>query len=402
MISILIARLRPLRFLFLPAVLLAAAYVLRGRLDTLGDIWQQLIPWTTWLLAAVVCWLGWRFNHGHAVLATLIILLLHRLLEAHFPHQALAVQASTVLLPMNLMLLAAWRERGLLTAFGLARGLFILLQASLLPWLVHGHADLLQNWLALPHAILGRYNPTPLPEPLAVSGGLAVIYLGYCLLRYQRHEAATLLANLIALDWLLLHPLDGLSQGLLISLNLLFWLLMILHSIHEKAYLDELTGLPGRRALNEHLLRLGRRYCIAMLDVDHFKKFNDSYGHDVGDQVLKLVASRLRKIRGGRCYRYGGEEFTVIFPRRRLEQCLPTLEALRTAVESSRLRLRGKDRPGKRGKGRRQRGKSRSGKSVSVTISIGIAENGPGLDTLKQADQALYRAKHKGRNQVSR
>jgi len=136
--------------------------------------------------------------------------------------------------------------------------------------------------------------------------------------------------------------------------------------------------------------------------VSCFKKFNDSYGHDVGDQVLRLVASRLCKIRGGRCYRYGGEEFTVIFPRRRLEQCLPTLEALRTAVESSRLRLRGKDRPGKRGKGRRQRGKSRSGKSVSVTISIGIAENGPGLDALKQADQALYRAKHKGRNQVSR
>ncbi len=400
--STLLARLRPLRFLFPPILLLAAAYVLHARLETLDGVWQDVIPWSPWLLAAVVCWLGWRFNHGHAVLATLIILLLHRLLEAHFPHQALAVQASTLLLPVNFLLLATWRERGLLTVLGLTRIAFILLQAGLLLWLARDHADLLQAWLFLVPDILDHYNPTSLPVLLVTSGGIAVLYLGYRLLRYQQHEAAMALANLISLDWLLLHPLNGLGQSLLIALNLLFWLLLILHSTHEKAYLDELTGLPGRRALNEHLLRLGRRYSIAMLDVDHFKKFNDSYGHDVGDQVLKLVASRLRRVRGGRCYRYGGEEFTVIFPRRHLQQCLPALEELRAAVEDSRLRIRGRDRPRKTLKGRRRRGNTGTGKSVSVTISIGIAENGPGVDALKQADQALYRAKHKGRNQVSR
>jgi len=397
----LIERLSPLRFLFLPALLLGLAYLYRARVTGLGGIWPDLIPWTPWLLAAGIVWLGWRFNHGLAILATLIILLLHRLLEMHFPHQALAVQAAGLLLPLNLMLLLSWRERGMLTAVGMLRILFLLLQAGLLLWLVHRHADLLQAWLR-PPTVLGRYNPTPLPLLMTLSGALAVLYLGYRLLRYQQHEAATALLNLISLDWLLLHPLNGIGQSLLISLNLFFWLLMILHSTHEKAYLDELTGLPGRRALNEHLLRLGRRYCIAMLDIDHFKKFNDSYGHDVGDQVLKLVASRLRKVRGGRCYRYGGEEFTVIFPRRDLEQCLPSLEELRTAVEDSRLRLRGGDRPRKKPKGRRRRGGRGGGKSVSVTISIGIAENAPGRDPLKQADQALYRAKHKGRNQISR
>ena len=91
----------------------------------------------------------------------------------------------------------------------------------------------------------------------------------------------------------------------------------------------------------------------------------------------------------------------MIFPRRGLEQCLPALEELRAAVEDSRLHLRGRDRPKKKIKGRHRRGKQGAGKSVSVTISIGIAENSPGMDALKQADQALYRAKHKGRNQVS-
>jgi len=298
-------------------------------------------------------------------------------------------------------LLASWRERGVLTAFGLTRALFLLLQASLLLWLIRQHAVLLQGWLALPGAVLGHYNLTPLPELLLTSGGIGALYLCYRLFRYQQHEAATLLLNLLTLDWLLLNPVNGLTQSLVIALNLLFWLLMILQSTHEKAYQDELTGLPGRRAMNEHLLRLGRRYSIAMLDIDHFKKFNDSYGHDVGDQVLKLVASRLRKVRGGRCYRFGGEEFTVIFPRRQLQQCLEALEELRAAVADSHLRLRAGDRPKQKTRGRLQRGKPGPGKSVAVTISIGIAENRPGEDALKQADLALYRAKHKGRNQVS-
>ena len=73
----------------------------------------------------------------------------------------------------------------------------------------------------------------------------------------------------------------------------------VVHEAYQMAYRDELTGLPGRRALNDRLERLGRNYVIAMADVDHFKKFNDTHGHDVGDEVLKLVASQLRKVGGG-------------------------------------------------------------------------------------------------------
>ena len=85
--------------------------------------------------------------------------------------------------------------------------------------------------------------------------------------------------------------------------------------MYHKAYLDELTNLPTRRALKEEMLKLGNRYTIAMLDIDHFKKFNDTYGHTVGDQVLKFTAALMKSTGGGgKAFRYGGEEFVIIFP----------------------------------------------------------------------------------------
>src|SRR2546426_9194380 len=110
------------------------------------------------------------------------------------------------------------------------------------------------------------------------------------------------------------------------------------------AYEDTLTGLPARRALNEALLRLGGQYSVAMIDVDHFKRINDRHGHDVGDQVLKMIAAKLAQVSGGgKAYRYGGEEFAVIFPGRKAEECLADVEALRGVVERSEERRVGKE-----------------------------------------------------------
>ena len=91
----------------------------------------------------------------------------------------------------------------------------------------------------------------------------------------------------------------------------------LLAESHRLAFRDTLTGLPGRRALEERLRSLGGRYAVAMVDVDHFKKFNDTHGHDIGDQVLKLVGARLAEVGGGGiAFRYGGEEFSRALPRR--------------------------------------------------------------------------------------
>jgi diguanylate cyclase (GGDEF)-like protein len=143
-----------------------------------------------------------------------------------------------------------------------------------------------------------------------------------------------------------------------------------------------------------------------MADVDHFKGFNDTHGHDIGDQVLKLVAARLAEGGGGgEAFRYGGEEFTVLYRDKTLKEALPHLEALRAAVERYKMAMRGDERPRKQEAGIRRRGDSIPTKVLSVTISIGGAEPGEEAHTpqqvLKAADEALYRAKKGGRNRVS-
>jgi diguanylate cyclase (GGDEF)-like protein len=168
------------------------------------------------------------------------------------------------------------------------------------------------------------------------------------------------------------------------------------------AYLDELTGLPGRRALEEHMRQLGGQYVIAMVDVDHFKRFNDQHGHDVGDQVLRFVASRLQKqVTRGKPFRYGGEEFSLIFGGHRLPEVQAELEQLRADIEACRFDLRRRER-------RSETAADGDGVTLepmlAVTVSIGAAEYGAHLNepwtVLKAADKALYDAKHSGRNRV--
>jgi GGDEF domain-containing protein len=143
-----------------------------------------------------------------------------------------------------------------------------------------------------------------------------------------------------------------------------------------------LTGLPARRALNTSLHGLGRQYAIAMLDIDFFKKFNDRFGHDVGDQVL---------------------EFTILFPGKSKQDALPHLERLRQSIEAAQFGLRGKNRPQKPPK-KLKKAKVQP-KTVSVTISIGVAESDSSrpkpTSVMKAADQALYKAKKRGRNCIA-
>jgi GGDEF domain-containing protein len=147
-------------------------------------------------------------------------------------------------------------------------------------------------------------------------------------------------------------------------------------------------------------------FTIAMVDVDHFKKLNDRYGHDVGDQVLRMLASRLAKVsNGGRAFRYGGEEFAILFPGESVEKCLPELEELRRGVEDSRFTVRRRlQRRRKPAKGSNGTGGEKARPQLAVTVSIGAAESNGRRDApelvVAAADRALYRAKDAGRNRV--
>lgn len=173
------------------------------------------------------------------------------------------------------------------------------------------------------------------------------------------------------------------------------------------AYFDELTGIRGRRALNETFSTLRQPYCVAVVDVDHFKSFNDTYGHDIGDQVLRKVASQLDRVSGGgEAFRCGGEEFVILFKGRSGSESLSHVERLRRSIEGDVFHVRGPERSKRKREERRRfhkPGKNPQHEPVKITVSIGVAEAPEGFSpeqVYKAADKALYRAKQNGRNRV--
>jgi PleD family two-component response regulator len=143
-----------------------------------------------------------------------------------------------------------------------------------------------------------------------------------------------------------------------------------------------------------------------MVDVDHFKPFNDKHGHDVGDQVLKLVATELAGVRGGgTAYRYGGEEFTILFPGKFRDEVIVHLNAVRVGVEDTSFSLRRWHRPKEKPSIAQESPPVSTLRRLSVTVSIGVSDSTDSEHSpeqiLKNADEALYRAKSEGRNRVS-
>ena len=140
-----------------------------------------------------------------------------------------------------------------------------------------------------------------------------------------------------------------------------------------------------------------------MVDIDHFKRFNDRHGHDAGDQVLRMVADELAKTGGGgRAFRYGGEEFALVYPGRTVPEIRGVLDELRSSIADRKFALRAPDRP--RTKPKTPVTSAKSAKRVTVTVSIGVAGTSSRRQSadavLQAADRALYRAKRAGRNRV--
>ncbi len=361
------------------------------------------------------------FNRGRAFVATVSLLLAwfgYRLAldfgAGSFPARAVYT-AVVVLVPLNVLVALLLPERGV-SYHGDYRWLFIVAgELLLVAWIASSGRSALSGvaWQAMLEHWLLRSPPAPLLGRLLFCAAfVAAVWRawpqkGGPVSPLAVGNAGALLAFFIGCEWARSEAVFGVftaAAGAILVVSML-------QESHRLAFNDELTGLPGRRALQEAMAGLGPRYALAMADVDHFKSFNDTHGHDIGDQVLKLVAARLARVEGGgRAFRYGGEEFTVLFPDRSLAEALPQLEAIRASVEAYRMAVRGEDRPKEKEKGEKQRAAGNENalpdKILSVTISIGGAEpRGEGVtpaQVLKAADEALYRAKNGGRNRVSR
>ena len=310
-----------------------------------------------------------------------------------------------LLLPLLFGLFAAWQERTHLFQDMVARFAVLLAFGSVALGLEQSYPQALLLWLSEIRwpALHGAWmSLIQLSYPVFIS---AFLLLAWQYWRNPRPLHAAQLVGLLGVFWMLPQTfILPFTLNIMCSQVMLMIAAGVAHEAYQMAFRDELTGLPGRRALNERMQRLGRNYVLAMSDVDHFKRFNDTHGHDVGDQVLRLVASKLSKVNGGgRAYRYGGEEFAVVFAGKTLDECMPHLEEIREIIASYDIKLRNPDRPHDDHQGRQRRAGS-GASSVSVTVSIGVAERQAEQrspeEVLKSADQALYAAKGAGRNCV--
>jgi len=171
-------------------------------------------------------------------------------------------------------------------------------------------------------------------------------------------------------------------------------------STYRMSFKDQLTKINGRQALMDQLNSLTSHYSLAMVDIDHFKKFNDTYGHKAGDEVLQKVAGLLKQVRHGTCFRYGGEEFTIVFRRRDGESAAELCDEIRDVIEKNPYVAKKKATAAQLKKG----SKPYVEKAVPVTVSIGVADaqkvSGGWEAVLKKADDLLYTAKKRGRNRV--
>jgi len=398
--------------ILLPATLISGAYFSRAYMDLLGSDSRVILDNLPYLFCLVAVLMAYQFNRCRLMLASFGVAAFYwsiqRFLQVSLsqPDSLRVYLAMSLALPVLTFYLLLLPERGIWNIFGfgffLALILLGLICIQLGPWLTQ-----------INEATLSYYTPNPGRSYVLSIGATLLVALvalvGTTLLcvRNEEVEAALIGAFLSLYLALALIHVKHISVAMCTAAALcLVW--GLLRSSHAMAYRDELTGLPGRRALNERLKMLGGTFTIAMLDVDHFKRFNDTYGHDVGDEILKLVASRIRRVSGGgTAYRYGGEEFCVVFPRRTVEDTVEPLERVREEIASYTMSIRNRNlRPVRAKEGSRKRGATRLGSNqVSVTISGGVAARSnehPDADAvIAVADKKLYQAKRAGRNRLA-
>jgi GGDEF domain-containing protein len=368
--------------------------------------------------------LAWRF-HSSRIFFALVVLFLAQEAVAGFGGGHIspgtpgwvAVQAAVVLVPLDFVLIALMHERGLTISAVAPVGLFLFVQSIIVAVLCHAAGGSPAGSVRAHHLAAAFSSPA---YALPVFSAAGLLLLGRFLITRKPADSAlfwSLTAFFLSLRFTGTTRISIVYSATAASILAA----SIIENSYLLAYHDELTTLPSRRAFNDALLRLQNPYSIAVVDIDHFKRFNDTYGHDTGDQVLRMVAACLSQVTGGgQAYRCGGEEFNVLFPGKTTAEVADHLERLRLTVESSEFRMRGGDRrQAPRGPDRRNdraRGRARKGQAIrelaqekspaplSVTVSIGVAtshkeQSDPGL-VLQAADKALYRAKANGRNRV--
>ncbi|TNE80269.1 MAG: GGDEF domain-containing protein [Gammaproteobacteria bacterium] len=395
--------------LLAPLFCLSLALLTYWRLPKLRSDQLSLLDQLPFIVCGLAAFMALLANRSRYLGAATTLLITYWLINAFLQAPLSSEPAGQVFtltcltLPVVLSLFiilpdTGWRHPGFLVLIAFM-SIFALIIISLFQWQPLWFAKLMPHMSERGFMGLQISTAAGLLFLLALSLGIALPFL-------QHEQLDTSLPgcvvfSFITFGWFDLPHISAImfsAAGLLLIINQT-------HSLLNMVYRDELTQIPNRRALLRDVRNVGNNYALAMVDVDHFKKINDNYGHDVGDQVLKAVAAQLRRVTGGgKAYRFGGEEFCVLFRGRHAEQVTDFLELLRRTIAEYDMTARDKEnRPRIKKRGEKKRGASRRGGNIRVTVSMGVADSQDALHfegVLKAADSAMYRAKEGGRNQI--
>ncbi len=365
-----------------------------------------------------------RFHSSRVFFSLLVLFLASRAIEffaspnvARGPGR-IAMEAVALLVPVNFALFAFVRERGLAIPAIASRLGLLFVESVFVAFLCRPDEVTAPGFLHPTIFSQGLFHWTNIPQLawLALVVTLAILLARFVMYR-NPVDSGLFWSLMAAFAGLQSGAIGPISRGYIATAGVIL-LGSIIENSYVLAYHDELTTLPARRAFRDALLGLEKPYAIAEVDIDHFKSFNDTYGHDTGDQVLCLVATRLSQVTGGgHAYRVGGEEFYILFPGKTASEVLDDLELLRERIETSVFYVRkpqdrrrtphGPDRrraPRKKIARLRPAPEDAVGEVLSVTVSIGIGESTTRTrdvdEVIRLADKALYQAKENGRNRT--
>lgn len=365
-------------------------------------------------VAAVL--LAWRFHSTRILFCAIVLLMSHHAIVSYAQGQfagpgvsRIAFESVALFVPLDFILLTFFPERGH-EGRTLVWFLLLLFIESVIV-AVLGRPD--QPAPGFLHFSLIHNYSLHLTQPSLLAFIVAIGLLLYRLIELHKPIDNGMLWSLLAAGFGLEYGAAGRAGTAYFGVAGFILASCIIENSYSLAYQDELTGLNSRRAFNDALVRLKHPFAVAVVDIDHFKRINDTYGHDTGDQVLRLVASRLARVSGGgETFRVGGEEFTILFPGRTAQPTADHLELLRLNIEGAAFRVRKVDdrRKAPREADRRAPAARKTKNApvstsglLSVTVSIGLAESHPRAaadEVIEHADRALYRAKQGGRNRL--
>lgn len=315
----------------------------------------------------------------------------------------------TFLLPLNFVIFSFTKERGILSRYGQKQLAIVVVQVLVVILLLRFPVNVISGIFNMEYLGILNHRSVFIPQLSIISFEFSLLVLASIIIHQPSIRQGGFFGGLIFVFLSFLNFDNPDAFVLFYALAGAVIISSIILNSYTLAYHDELTGLSSRRALKQYLMSLGPNYSLAMVDVDYFKKVNDTHGHDVGDQVLRQLAGYLRNAPGGaKAYRYGGEEFTLVYNNKSAAEAADYANQLRRQIEKDSFNIRNtNERPKRTRKHKSSASKKKKQsrmKKLNYTVSIGIAEHSEQhktpFDTLKVSDKALYSAKQKGRNCV--